>query len=305
MRMNDVRLIVTDMDGTFLGSQSEFLPENVEAFRRAAKAGISIGFASGRMPCMLSRFAKELHLEDCQIIGLNGAHVLDRPDGETLSMHPISPENREACLEALHKGGCVYNLYTNDSVYTNRSVSPEEQQAFRRNFASCQRVEMGPEAALKAKDQPCLKFFVRSGGDDQGFLWARQAISQLPGIALTSSGPSNFEIMPAGVDKSTAVRELAQRLHISMLQVMAFGDYDNDVTMLAACGHSVAMANATRAAIAAAVHHTRSNGEAGVAYAVDCLLNGQLEKLQGSHPALFSDETKKEKSSPKGLTAGE
>lgn len=279
MWMNDVRLIVTDMDGTFLGAQGEFLPPNVQAFRRAQQAGIHIGFASGRMPCMLSQFARSLQLEDCHIIGLNGAHVLDGPGGQTLSMHPISPKGQAACLDILHQAGCVYNMYTDDSVFSNRSVSPEQEQHFRQLFSSCRRVEIGPDAAQKAQGKPCLKFFVRSGGDDAAFLWARQAIGQLPGIALTSSGPRNFEIMPAGVDKSTAVAELAQRLKIPMSQVMAFGDYDNDVAMLSACGHSVAMANGTDAARAAAAHHTLSNVDCGVAHAINQLLAGKLHRL--------------------------
>lgn len=276
---NDVRLIVTDLDGTFLGGNGEFLPQNVEAFRLACQAGIHIGFASGRMPCMLSQFANQLHLEACQIIGLNGAHVLDKPNGQTLSMHPISDSARAACLDVLHREGCVYNLYTDDSVYTNRSVTPQQQQAFRNNFASCRRVEIGPDAAKLAQHQPCLKFFVRSGGDDAAYLRAKQAIGQLPGVALTSSGPRNFEIMPAGVDKSTAVQQLAQRLQIPLSQVMAFGDFDNDVAMLSVCGHSVAVGNATPAASAAAVHHTLSNVECGVAYAIHQLLSGNVQKL--------------------------
>lgn len=280
MWTNKVRLIVTDMDGTFLGARGELLPENGEALRRAAQAGIHIGFASGRMPCMLSQFARALALEECHIIGLNGAHVLSRPYGETLALHPLSEENREKCLKILQREGCIYNLYTDDGVYTNRETSLEQQQDFRRRFASCATVELGADAAKKAQGHPCVKFFVRSGGDEEAFQRARAAVSLLPGIDLTSSGPTNFEIMPAGVDKATAVAELAQRLHITMEQVMAFGDYDNDVAMLSACGQSVAMGNGTEAAHAAATYQTRSNAEHGVAYAVERLLAGDMKALQ-------------------------
>lgn len=58
--------------------------------------------------------------------------------------------------------------------------------------------------------------------------------------------------MPAGVNKGMAVAALAQRLGIGPESVMALGDYDNDVSMLSYAGVSVAMANASERARAAA-----------------------------------------------------
>ena len=60
----------------------------------------------------------------------------------------------------------------------------------------------------------------------------RQGLSALPGIDLTQSWFNNIEIMPAGVDKGRGVRDMAASLGLSMDQVMALGDQDNDIPML-------------------------------------------------------------------------
>ena len=279
MWMNKVKLIVTDMDGTFLGRQGMLLEENGAAFRQAAEAGIHIAFASGRLACVLSHIAHTLGLPDCHIIGLNGAHVLSRPDGETLALHPLSETNRQACLEILHREACQYNLYTDEGLYTNRVLDDEAARAFRQRFAACHTVALGPDAYRQAARRPCVKFFVRAGADAAGYERAREAIALLPGIELTSAAPGTFEIMPAGIDKAGAVCHLAESLNISMEEVMAFGDYDNDVAMLSACGCSVAMANATASAREAAACQTLSNVDGGVAYAVRQMLAGKLDCL--------------------------
>ena len=109
---------------------------------------------------------------------------------------------------------------------------------------------------------------------------ARQEISALGGVYITASGAGVSEIMLAGISKASAVRALAQGLGIRMDQVMCFGDYDNDAEMLAACGVSVAMGNASPAAREAAKYITADHREAGVALAVSALLDGTLERFR-------------------------
>lgn len=174
----------------------------------------------------------------------------------------------------------MYNLYTEEGVYTNRTFTPEEELDFHRRFADCQNVVIAPDAAQAAKDHPCVKFFVHSAADEVAYARAKTAFAEISGVEVTSSVRGTFEIMPAGVDKASAVRELADRLGISMENVMAFGDYDNDVAMLSACGCSVAMANGTPAARASAAYETLSNTEIGVAHAITLLMEGRMEALR-------------------------
>ena len=65
-----------------------------------------------------------------------------------------------------------------------------------------------------------------------------------------------------------------------MENIMAFGDYDNDLEMLNACGHAVAMGNASPSAKAAAQYITTDHLSGGVGAAVTAFLDGHLDTLK-------------------------
>ena len=93
-------------------------------------------------------------------------------------------------------------------------------------------------------------------------------MARLAGVDVTSSWTNNIEIMPSGIDKGSALREISAYLGLTADEVMAIGDQENDRPMLAFAGHSTAMGNATDKIKAICVHRTLTNDEAGVAYAV-------------------------------------
>ena len=61
---------------------------------------------------------------------------------------------------------------------------------------------------------------------------------------VVRSNPEYTEIAVPGVTKASALRKLAAMLAVPLDAVMAIGDSDNDLPMLQAAGHSVAMGNA-------------------------------------------------------------
>lgn len=72
-------------------------------------------------------------------------------------------------------------------------------------------------------------------------------------------------IMNKSATKSNSIRLLAERYGISMEQVVAFGDDYNDTDMLQACGRGIAVANALDAVKTAADEVCGSNMEDGMA----------------------------------------
>ena len=96
----------------------------------------------------------------------------------------------------------------------------------------------------------------------------RKELEKLQGLQVTSSWVNNLELMPAGVDKGLAVRELAQHLGLALPEVMVIGDYANDLSMFHCAGFAVAMGNASKAVKSAAHAITLTNAEDGVAYAI-------------------------------------
>ena len=64
------------------------------------------------------------------------------------------------------------------------------------------------------------------------------------GFEANSAFPFNLEIMAPGAGKGMATRWLTEHMGLNREQVMGFGDYTNDLSMLACVGWPVAVDNA-------------------------------------------------------------
>lgn len=75
--MTKFQLIVIDLEGTLLNSQKEISAENINTIRKAAKKGIRLAIASGRLsPDIVRIFNREISVPGYKIC-LNGAYILN------------------------------------------------------------------------------------------------------------------------------------------------------------------------------------------------------------------------------------
>lgn len=92
------------------------------------------------------------------------------------------------------------------------------------------------------------------------------------GLVVSTSGAPFAEVTAAGVDKAFGLGQLAARLGIDRSEVVAFGDNNNDLAMLAWAGHGVAMGNALPEVAAVADEVTARHDEDGVALVIERVL---------------------------------
>ncbi|MDR2656746.1 MAG: Cof-type HAD-IIB family hydrolase [Oscillospiraceae bacterium] len=264
----DIRLLVTDLDGTLIADGDAFSEEDLRALQAVYDRGISMAICSGRDARFISDIALNAGLEECAILALNGAYVLDRPDGDVLEDHRISPLAAKACLDALLNQTGELVMYQGETVLTYRTPQ------FRRMLRGSPRAGVDTndgtrEAMYEMAASGAHKMVYSELDHPERLRPLRKKLSMIPGIDITSSWFTNIEIMPSGIHKGYAVSQLADRLGIRLDQVMAFGDNDNDASMLAAVGYGVAMGNAADAARSAARYTTDSNTHNGVAKGIE------------------------------------
>lgn len=96
----------------------------------------------------------------------------------------------------------------------------------------------------------------------------REELSSVEGLAISSSMYNNLEINAEAATKGNALLWLADHLGIPREETMAFGDGENDISMLKAAGTGVAMGNASDHVKAAADEVTLTNEQDGVAAAI-------------------------------------
>lgn len=269
---SDIRLISVDLDGTFLNPKGKVSLKNLEAVRKAQQAGIMFSIATGRFYENAAIGLMDLKL-DCPMITLNGGKISAAPLGPVIAAHTMSLESAMESFNVLEDQKAAYYVFSDGFVgirsHEDKHHSQLEYGDERMLNETGTRFVYGRDSCLELIKKGIYKFYVHAYGELQTLDRIRTALKiQAKLSVLTQSSISNIEIMPPDVDKGTGIRELANYLNISLDQVMAIGDQENDLPMLAAAGLGVAMENASELVKNRADVLTLSNAEDGVASAI-------------------------------------
>ena len=91
-------------------------------------------------------------------------------------------------------------------------------------------------------------------------------------LTAVSSGYGNMDLIVSGLHKATGLKALMKKHGWQSNEIMAFGDGQNDMTMLELAGESYAMANGDPRVIKLAKHLAPTNDENGVLSTIEkCL----------------------------------
>lgn len=264
-----VRLVATDMDGTFLDGQGSFDRERFSrVLEKLAEKQIPFVIASGNGKGRLLQLCQGF--EDRLIfVADNGAHVYQ--NGKTMIRRAIQQEEVEAVLEFFQGRWaevCLMlstekNIYMQDGAGvpfegTALPIEPTQMAAFQ------SRVTYLDDLSAYPTFEPIyrLGLWVPEAQVDKITEEFNQAFhGQL--VAVTS-GYGSVDILPQGIHKAWGVEHVLTNLAITPDQVLAFGDSDNDIELLAYVGYSYAMENATDKVKAVAKYIAPSHLEAGV-----------------------------------------
>lgn len=120
-----------------------------------------------------------------------------------------------------------------------------------------------------------INFAADENGDRIDLAPTEEILKKYPDFTAVTGGIRNIEVSDAHATKGDAMLWLADHLGIHTDQIIAFGDSENDITMLKAAGTGVAMANALDITIEAADEVTQSNDDEGVAIFLEKCLHLQ------------------------------
>ncbi len=268
--MKPIRLIAMDMDGTLLNEKQQISAENLQALREAVVKGVHIAICSGRTAADVSFFATDGGLEQCGVIALNGACCLPAPHQKPYAVHYIKPETVDRTLDVLLKHRITFAAFQQERVIVlqNDPNVMKPNWGTHVNRKNPEAYVYGEQALQAHKGEGICKIVYIDKANAPRIARIQQELEPLPELVVTSSWNDNLELMPTNVNKGTALKELAERLGLQAEQVMAIGDYDNDLDMLAYAGLGVAMGNASDNVMRLANVVTKTNREHGVAEAI-------------------------------------
>lgn len=285
-----IKVIASDMDGTLLNDDHEMTPRTVEAVRRANAQGIRFIVTTGRNFSQAMEQIERLELK-CDYILASGAEVRDS-NQRIVSRINMDLDLCEEIYEELKKWSVPTVFSTNQ--YDYRIGTPEQVeesvllqgQIFHANMPKeeilktslYQRIKKNTRAIssmeeLRKAGVPVYKIFLFS--DDIAMLKRlEQALSRDQRIAVASSFVDNLEITDVRAQKGPVLKSYIESLGYTMDEVMVLGDGMNDYSMLSMdFGATIAMGNAVPEIKAAAKYVTKTNEEAGAAYAIERLLS--------------------------------
>jgi hypothetical protein len=257
-----VRLAAIDLDGTLLRSDGTISQRSRDAIRAVRDAGIVVVIVTARGPASVTDLARDAGIGGSAICS-NGGLIVDLATGTILRERLLETETAVRLVHALRERlpGIVFAV---------------EHEAFAHEpgFAAW---GWEPPAgtrvanALELLEDPATKLILRHADHEVEVVAA--VARDVVGDALTvvQSGGEAVEVTAVGVNKAAGLAEVAAEHGIDQADVIAFGDYPNDVPMLSWAGRGVAVANAHAEVLAVADEVTASNNDDGVAIVLERL----------------------------------
>ncbi len=263
-----IKLIAIDMDGTLLNPQHSITPRVKEAIRLARNKGVYIVLATGRPFIGVQRYLLELDLlqEEQYCISYNGALVQRTINGDCVAETSLSFNDYFYFEQLSRELGVHFQALDKNFLYTaNKDIS---------EYTIHEASLTGIPLRYRAVDEmdPHLTFPKVMMIDHPQVL--DTAIAGLPKDArrqytILKSAPYYLEILNKQVNKGSGVRTLTEKLGLSVDEVMAIGDQENDLAMLTYAGTGVAMGNGIDAVKTISQFVTKTNAEDGVAWAIE------------------------------------
>ncbi|MBS6510554.1 MAG: HAD family phosphatase [Clostridiales bacterium] len=273
-KLEHIKLLAIDMDGTLVTSKKEITPRTADALRAAMQKGIEICIATGRYTTYLFDILRPLGITGPAVMG-NGAAVMDEKE---MYFHSLISETDLRQISAL----CLKEraaLFINVEGYTCCLDNDYTMQAARHwaadrpdnDIMATLHFYQDPEKLLADVIGKTGKLIVLHFEEKR----ARELIEifkKQSSLGVIYSEFGHIDLANPGLTKLSGLKMVMEMKGLKPEQVMAFGDGENDTEMIEYAGFGVAMGNACAEAKAAADYVAPGNDEEGVAKTIEQFL---------------------------------
>lgn len=261
------RLIALDLDGTLIDANHRLSPGSATAIAACQARGLRVVLATGRSFASAAPYIDALGLQPPYITH-NGAVIGDPSTGDVTLSATMNQDQLAHVLTLLTEHRIPHVVIGATAIYAAPGTPHLEllEEYGEPPVVFC------PSDELSATPQPLkVLAFLEAGAHEQTLTAAVG-----PQVVTIRSGACFFEFMPPGVSKGAALGELMRRYGVAADEVLAIGDGDNDLSMFAVAGMSIAMGNAPPHVQAQARERTARCEEGGVAEALRRFVLGEM-----------------------------
>ncbi|KAA2223146.1 Cof-type HAD-IIB family hydrolase [Chryseobacterium sediminis] len=235
--MEHIKLIVTDMDGTFLNSSHQISPEFSDVYKELKKRNILFVPASGRQMPGITHYFGDIESE-IGFIAENGGYVIYK--------------DQELFADRLEYNHIVEIIKTVREIPGAKAVLSAKKYAYYETddqqfvdfFSKYYTQNMKKDDLTEKIDDTAFKIAVYHPDGSEKHLYPALKKFEDMGLEVVISGAHWLDVMNKDINKGNALKILQKSLGISPENTMAFGDYMNDIEMLKNAKYSYAMENA-------------------------------------------------------------
>ena len=272
-----IKMIVVDMDGTFLNEQNTYDQARFMAlYARLQKARIRFVVASGSQYQRLqNQFAAVK--DELDFISQNGALV--HHGHELLQVSALNDDDLQQTLQLIQQDFPT-NMIVQRTIsgvrktYIERQVPAATLTTIQRYYHALEPVDDFFHLSATKIDDQITKIGLTFAPQVNFPAAVQHLRAMLPPTLMSQNSGLNTELIGnTGIDKVTGISELQARYNIAADEIMTFGDNENDLAMLQMTPYGFAMKNAAAAFRQQAPQITiADNDHAGVLATIESLL---------------------------------
>ena len=251
--MQEIKLIVTDLDGTFLTHASESaIEENRRVMRQVQRMGIPVFPCTGRSWVQSVEQVSKYGFDNLCVVN-NGASLVEIGSGALRYRNRIAPElvapllqlgKKYAGCEILTQVSChsfIGFLEPEEAMTRERLIGRYGPQLNSENkLVMFRTVEEMIEGTRDAAE--LIRYIAEPDRVPKQMLDELHAMQR---VEVAWSYRLHLDVMAKGANKGSLLPLLADMCGAKVENVMALGDQDNDAPMLAMAGFGVAMGGAS------------------------------------------------------------
>lgn len=267
-----IKLIATDLDGTLMAPDHLTVTKRTyDTLKKAHDKGIKIAVATGRPMALIDNVINQVPFVD-YVIYSNGSCVFDRNDEKIIHADLIEDKLAREIVEYFLTQNIFFEIYINGrSCYQLGTEKLFQNMGLPQKFLDEVAQTMDAYESLldfMKNDGKGMEKITFYGISDEKYEKVKAKLEGY-GLEACSSLPGTIEATSKTANKGNALLGICENMCITSDEVMSFGDAGNDCPMLDFAKYSFAMENGTDECKAHAEFVTKSNGEDGVAVAVE------------------------------------
>jgi Cof subfamily protein (haloacid dehalogenase superfamily) len=266
---SEIKLIVSDIDGTLLNSENDLHPLTEEAIRAVINdKRCDFTFSTGRAFPRTLPMAVYFKLK-IPFIYSSGA-IYDPRDNRFISAFPIKPIQIEKIANIAEEFKVGMVAHTKTGMFCQ--VSDKDWKTIASlEWKKGEKVDHVKRVEDIKKDGPgeIIRLDIFAEIDWLAAIW-QEINESIPDVHAVKMKRS-IEISRDGMHKGSALIKISQLLGIPLKNIMAVGDSQNDILLLKAAGYGVAMGTAPDALKEAADAIVSSADENGLVKALELI----------------------------------